>query len=155
MNKRFSAIPKMVLVCLALLLMLGTSAHAQSWRDVRLPNTLPAHQFTAVKPLPSRHVWLLEMTALGAAETIDWYSTARDVCHGWACNVHETNQLLGREPSNPRIITFASAEFVGLGLMLHRTERSPNKWVRWTGRAVAAYQIEDHTRLGIHNLRSF
>lgn len=98
-------------------------------------------------PKPNRRVFIVGVVSLAAAKTYDAVSTQNLLNRGgW-----ENDPLFGNHPSPGRLAATNAVIFVGQVAAFHFAERSPHKWLRWSGRAFLAVTIADHVRAGACN----
>ncbi len=98
-----------------------------------------------------RRIFFVESTALAVSSSFDWTTTVHCIERG--CHEIASRWVLGPRPSDPAIARFALTCFVPQATALYFTERSHHSWVRWAGRAYAAYSIRGHFLAGFHNRR--
>jgi len=133
-------LPVLTLI-VALLLLFAFPVHAQS----------PVHEKSlpdAPQPKPfNKKIFWTGVSLLAAAKSADAWTTARVLDGGgW-----ESNLTLGKHPSTPHLAGHAAAMFAGQSAAFYYTERSRRAWIRWTGRALMVFAIEEHTRLAACN----
>lgn len=119
-------------VLLAFVLLFSMSAAAQELPD---------------SPKPSRRVFLVGVSALAASKAADVWTTRGVLARGGS----ESNPIFGPNPSVRRQVSMNAALFAGQVGIFYFTEKSQHRWIRWTGRAVMAFSIEEHTRMAIRN----
>lgn len=100
----------------------------------------------APKPKPQSHkVFVMGVAALAASDSFDMQQTSALIHRGgW-----ENNSAFGGHPSDSRIAGTASVIFGAQTAGFYLTERNRRRWVRWSGRAILALEIEEHTRLAV------
>jgi hypothetical protein len=98
---------------------------------------------------PSRKIFFVGTTALAISSSFDWATTVDCIQRG--CQEFGSRWAIGPQPSNPRIIRFASACFAMETTTLYFTERSRHRWLRWAGRAYVSYSVIGHVKSGFRN----
>ena len=104
----------------------------------------------APKPKHDRKVFIVGTALLAASQTADAASTRRvlDFPDGRGS---ELNPLFGPHPSPATQAGINLGIFAAQSTAFYFTERSRHKWIRWTGRAFLAHEIEEHSRLAACN----
>lgn len=101
----------------------------------------------APKQKIDRRVFIAGVSLLAASQVTDALSTRSLLDRGgW-----ENNPVYGRHPSNARLTGINAAFFIAQTTAFYFTERSPHRWLRWTGRTLMAFSIGEHTRLAACN----
>jgi hypothetical protein len=146
------------LICsVVLALLAATAAHSKELPDAPTPKVeveaAPISQFHGVPKPPAanfdRRTFALGVGLLAASQAADVITTRRclDV---WTCR--ELDPLFGsRYPSPGRQAGLNVVFFVGRAGLFYLTERSTNKYVRWTGRTFMGSQIAMHTVCAYQN----
>jgi len=100
-------------------------------------------------PKPNKTIEIITDTVLAGAAAYDWKTTS-DAQHDgmWEGS---SAWAIGHRPNDHKIILFSAAFYTSEVVMLHFTERSHHKLIRWAGRAYTSFAVEEHIRLGIHN----
>lgn len=103
---------------------------------------------------PRAHVHVIDKkfivieVALAGAIAVDGYSTANFT------SCYESNPILGKHPSTAKVTVFMAAQFVGVTALDYTLKRFAGKRMRGAAWLLpSAYNIVDHTRAGISNIR--
>ena len=137
-------------VC-ATLLLLSTASLAQEPAKPEAPKpktqALVTRNTAYAAVTPHRRVFLFGVSLLAASKTADAITTRQVLDRGgW-----ENDHVFGRHPSP------AKQSLINLGIfgvqagVFYLTERNRHAWIRWTGRAFLAHEIEEHTRFAACN----
>ena len=87
------------------------------------------------------------VSLLAAAKTADAITTRRALNQGaW-----ENDPVFGRHPSPAKQAGINLAFFAGESALFYVTERNRHAWVRWTGRALLAHAVIDHSQAAACN----
>jgi len=97
-----------------------------------------------------KHIEIITDTVLAGSAAFDWYTTSQLQQNPRAIE-RNSAWAIGTRPDNHKIILFGAAYTVSEMIVLHFTEHSKHKYVRWCGRAYATFAVEEHIRWGIHN----
>ena len=102
------------------------------------------------KPKTDRKVFFVSVSLLAASKTADAITTRRvlDFPDGRGS---ELNPLFGPHLSPAGQAGINLGIFAAQSTAFYFTERSRHKWIRWTGRAFLAHEIEEHSRLAACN----
>lgn len=99
-------------------------------------------------PKPHRAAFWAGVSLLAASQTTDAITTRRLLNHGYS----EMNPLFGLHPSVGRQVAINIVMFAGGAAAFYLSEKSHNRFVRWSGRAMMAFEIADHADLAACNM---
>ena len=125
-------------VLLVALIFFAPGIHAQEKHLPEAPK--PKQQF-------SRKVYVAGVSLLAAAKTADAITTRQVLDRGGL----ETNPEFGRHPSPAKQARINLALFAGESALFYVTERNHHTWIRWTGRALLAHSVMEHSYLAACN----
>jgi hypothetical protein len=95
----------------------------------------------------NRKVFVAGVSLLAAAKTADAITTRRNLDQGgW-----ENNPVFGRHPSPVKQAGINLAFFAGESAIFYFTEHNRHTWIRWTGRALLAHSVMEHSYLAACN----
>lgn len=125
-------------LALLALLFCCSCARAQSLPEMPEPKT---------PERADRRIFFVGTAALAGSKAFDLSETSGVVSiGGW-----ENDPTFGRHPSNGRLAGVGAAEFAAETAGFYYSERNRHAWVRWTGRALIAFAVEERIRLGVCN----
>ena len=129
--------PFSVLICTALLAaLLCVPAFAQEKPDAPKP-----------KPKPDRKVFTAGVSLLAAAKAADVITKRQLLDRGGV----ELNPIFGSHPSPGKQAGINLGIFAAQSFAFYLTERNKHAWIRWTGRALLAHAVVEHTQLAACN----
>jgi len=95
----------------------------------------------------SRKVYVAGVSLLAASNVADAITTRQLLNRGgW-----ENNPIFGKHPSPAKQAGINLAFFAGESALFYITERNHHAWVRWTGRALLAHAVIDHSQAAACN----
>lgn len=101
----------------------------------------------APKPKHDRKVFIAVTALLAASKTADAITTRQVLDRGgW-----ENNPIFGPHPSPAKQSLINLGIFGAQAGVFALTERNRHGWVRWTGRALLAHVVVEHSRLAACN----
>ena len=98
-------------------------------------------------PNPNGKIFAAGISLLAAAKTADAITTRQLLDRGgW-----ENDPVFGRHPSPTKQAGINLAFFAGESAVFYLTEHNRHAWIRWTGRAILAYSIVEHSQAAACN----
>jgi hypothetical protein len=111
------------------------------------PNLYAQQKALPDAPKPNKKIFIAGVSLLAAAKTADAITTRQLLDRGgW-----ENNSVYGRHPSPGKHAGINLALFAGEPAVFYLTEHNRHSWIRWTGRALLAYSIADHSHAAACN----
>ena len=123
---------------IALLVVLALAIPLQAQQKPDAPK--PKKQF-------SRKVYVAGVALLAASNVADAITTRQLLNRGgW-----ENNPIFGKHPSPAKQAGINAGIFAAQSFAFYLTERNRHAWVRWTGRALLAHAVIDHSQAAACN----
>jgi hypothetical protein len=102
----------------------------------------------APKPKTTRaSIFVAGVSLLAAAKTADAITTRQLLDRGG----QELNPIFGKHPSPAKQAGINAGIFAAQSFAFYLTERNRHAWVRWTGRALLAHVVIDHSQAAACN----